>query len=108
MELRGRLSRALRAGYASSAASVDHYPLLFHTVFGTGGIEALVCLHIVENLVAVFEPDCLVVSVFVFVAGRAHPGGKVVEQSNELFRFSEAEECTFQISLTGRKLWLIA
>src|SRR5208282_5894377 len=69
---------------------VDAYPLLFHAVLETGGIEALVCLHVVQNLVAVFEPDRHVVSVFVFVAGSAHPGCKVAEQRNQLFRFNEA------------------
>src|SRR5208282_5565918 len=68
---------------------VDAYPLLFHAVLETGGIEALIRLHVVQSLVAVFEPDCLVVPVFVFVAGRAHSGGKVVEQRNQLFRFNE-------------------
>ena len=69
---------------------VDDYPSLFHAVLQTGGIEALVRIHVVQNLVAVFEPDCLVVSVFVFVAGRAHSGGKVVEQRDQLLGFNEA------------------
>jgi len=69
---------------------VDDYPLLSQAVFETGGIEAFVRLHVVQNLVATFEPDCLVVSVFVLVAGCAHSGGKVVEQCNQLLRFNEA------------------
>jgi len=49
---------------------VDDYPLLFHSVSETGGIEAFVCFRVVQNLVTVFEPDCPDVSIFVFVAGR--------------------------------------
>ncbi len=68
---------------------VDDYPLLFHAVFETGGIEALVCLHVVQSLAAVFEPDRLIVSVFVFVAGRPHSRGEVVKQNNQVFGFHE-------------------
>src|SRR5208282_5367644 len=69
---------------------VDDYSLLFHAVLETGGIEAFVYRHVVQNPVAVLEPDCLVVSVFVFVAGRAHSGGKVVQQHDQLARRNEA------------------
>ena len=58
---------------------VNSYPLFFHTVSETFRAEAFVCFHIVQNLPAVFKPDDLVVSVFVLVAGRAHPGGKIVQ-----------------------------
>jgi hypothetical protein len=69
---------------------VDEYPLFFHAVLETGDIEALVGLHVVENSVAVFEPDCLFIAVSVFVAGGAHPGGKLVQQRNQPVRFNEA------------------
>src|ERR1019366_3931650 len=69
---------------------VDDYDLLFHAVCEAVGIEAFGCLYVVQNLVAVFEPDCMVVSVSVFVAGRAHSGRKVMEQRNQLLRLNEA------------------
>src|SRR6266849_8593235 len=82
---------------------VDDYPLFFHAVFETADIEALVGLHIVENSVAVCEPDCLFVAVFVFVAGGAHPGGKVVQQRNQLVRFNEAGRVYIPYFLHGPK-----
>jgi hypothetical protein len=80
---------------SSQVILVDDYPLLFQAILETGGIEAFVCLHVVQNLVAIFEPDCLVFSVFVFLAGRAHPGGKVVEQCNQLFRFQRSRRSAY-------------
>ena len=64
--------------------------LFFHTVFETGRTEALVCLHVVQNLPAVFKPDGLLISVFVLLARRPHSGGKVVQQHHQLLRFDEA------------------
>jgi hypothetical protein len=51
---------------------INSYPLFFHTGFETGRTKALVCLHVVQNLPAVFKPDDLVVPVFVLVAGCPH------------------------------------
>jgi hypothetical protein len=43
---------------------IDPYALLFQALRETYGIEAIVCLQIVQNLLAFFKPDCLVVAVF--------------------------------------------
>jgi hypothetical protein len=85
---------------------VDDYPLFFEADFETGGIEGFICLHVVENSVTVFEPDCFVVSVFVFVAGRAHSGGKVVEQRCQLFVLHEARGMYIPYFF-HRKLWVM-
>src|SRR5208337_903634 len=69
---------------------VNSYPLFFHTVFEAERAEALVCLHVVQNLPAVFKPDHLVVSVSVLVARCPYSGGKVVQQHDQLLRFNEA------------------
>ena len=87
---------------------VDDYRLLFHAVFETGGIEAPVCFHIVQNLPAVFKPDGLLISVFVLVARRPCSGGKVVSSTINFSASMKQDECAFHISFTARKLWLMA
>jgi len=64
---------------AIKVSLVNSNPWFFHTVFETGRTEALVCLPVVRDLSAVFEPDGLHITVLV-VAPTPYPGAKVARQ----------------------------
>lgn len=75
----------------------------FHAVFETGGIEALVGFYVVQNRGAVFEPHCLVVFVFMFVAPVPTLAARARSSEVNSSGSTKQEECIFQISFTGRK-----